>query len=418
MVKVLTIDLVAPLTGDPDLRYEAARALATHLGAGDLLLFVSDPQLGVPLPPVGFPQTLHGGRSWRAFVQACLKNGAAEGELFYPTALDRRVARGWSAPDQTVLVLLDGNIHDERVTEVRRLLPIIGALFRRERVAFSAAGQAQVARESAAHAKELADALDDVRAELQAALAVQQQQITELKKAEDELANANAALERFAHTAAHDLQEPLRTINSYAQLLSRHFRAELKGDGPTFIDFITDGAQRMHALVRSLLSYAEASSIPIVLEPVNVEVILRSTEANLRAALDQTGATLTHDALPIILGNPIQLGQLFQNILSNALKYRSQATPRIHVSALLQGKEAVISISDNGMGISAEHHETIFVSFNRLHGREYSGTGLGLATCQRIIERHGGRIWVKSEVGKGSTFCFTLPLADVAGRQD
>ncbi len=417
MVEVLTIELVTALTGAPEVRHEAARALAMHLGAADLLFFVSDPELGAPLPPLGFRQTLHGGRFWRAFVQACLNNGAAQGELFYPTALDRRTAHGWSAPDQTVLVLLDGNPNDERVAEVRCLLPLMGALFRRERLAFSAAGQAQVARQSAAHAKDLADALDTVRAELQAALAAQQQEITERKRAEEELANSNVALQRFAHTAAHDLQEPLRTITSYAQLLSRRFKTELTGDGPTFINFITDGTQRMQALIRALLSYAEASSTPIVLEPVDMEVILRSAEANLRAALDTTGATLTHDALPTIQGDPTQLVQLFQNVLSNALKYRSQEPPRIHVSAQVQGKEAVISITDNGMGIGPEHHETIFVSFKRLHGREYSGTGLGLASCQRIVERHGGRIWVKSEVGKGSTFYFTLALADVASRQ-
>ncbi len=414
MGESLTIELVTPLTGDPELRSEAVRVLAAHLGAADLLFFVSDPELGAPLPPLGFPQTLHGGRFWRAFVQACLSNGDAQGELFYPTALDRRTARGWSSPDQTVLVLLDGNPNAERVAEVRSPLPLIGALFRRERLAFSAAGQAQVARQSAAHAKELAAALDTIRAELQAALADQQQQITDRKKAEAELANANAALERFAYTAAHDLQEPLRTITSYVQLLSRQFKAELTGDGPTFINFIIDGTQRMQALIRALLNYAEASSTPIVLEPVDIEITLRSAEANLRAAVEQTAATVTHDPLPTIQGDSTQLGQLFQNILSNALKYRSREPPRIHISAQLQGKEAVISITDNGMGISPEHHEPIFVSFKRLHGRAYSGTGLGLASCQRIVERHGGRIWVKSEVGVGSTFYFTLPLANVA----
>ena len=411
MAELPTIELVTPLTGPPELRSEAARLLAQYLGGADLLLFVADPELGVPLPPLGFPQTLHGGRFWRAFIQTCLRTGAAEAELRYPTALDRRTARGWSASDKTVLVLFDGAPDDKRVAEVRSLLPLIGEVYRNEWLAFSAAGQAQVARESAAHAKGLADALDHVRAELQTALAIQQEQIAERKRAEAELAKANAALERFAHTAAHDLQEPLRTVRTYAQLLSRRFEAELTGDGHTFIDFITKGAERMEALIRALLRYAEASSAPIVFEPVDTAETLRSAEANLRITLDDSGATLTHGELPMVLGDPTQLVQLFQNILGNAVKYRSQEAPRIQVSAQLKGKDAVFSIIDNGIGISREYHQKIFISFQRLHGKEYSGTGLGLASCQRIVDRHGGRIWVESEIGKGSTFYFTLPLS-------
>ncbi|HUQ93530.1 MAG TPA: ATP-binding protein [Bryobacteraceae bacterium] len=411
VLELRTIELLTLLTGDPEIRPEAARSLAEHLGAAHLLFFVSDPELGAPLPPLGFPQTLHGGRCWRAFVQACLRNGTAQGELFHPTALDRRTARGWSAPDQTVLVLLDGEPHHERVAQVQCLLPFLGAVFRRERLSFAATGQAQVARVSAAQAKELATALDSVRAELQLALDVQHQQIIERKKAEAELAKANAALERFAHTAAHDLQEPLRTVTTYAQLLSRQFKASLTGDGLTFINFITDGAQRMHALIRALLNYAEASSTPIVMEPVDIEVCLRSAAANLKVALDEAGATLTNDALPAVQGDATQLVQLFQNLLSNAIKYRSPAAPCIHISAQSEENIATFSIRDNGIGISSEHHENIFVSFTRLHGNEYPGTGLGLASCRRIVERHGGRIWVQSGVAQGSTFYFTLALA-------
>lgn len=413
MAELQTIELVAPLAGPSEVRSEAARLLAQYLGASELLLFVTDPEFGTPLPPLGFPQTLQGGRFWRAFIETCLRSGTAQTELCYPTASDRRTVRGWSSADQTVLVLFDGTPDRTRVAEVCSLLPLIGAGYRSERLAFSAAGQAQVARESAAQAKELADALDHVRAELQTALAIQQQQIAERKRAEEELANSNSALEHFAHTAAHDLQEPLRTIRSYAQLLSRQFQAQLTGDGATFIGFITNGAERMEALIRALLRYAEASSAPIVLEPVYTAEVLSSAESNLRLTFDEAEATLTYGELPMVLGDPTQLVQLFQNILGNALKYRSQEAPRIQVSAQMKGKDALFSISDNGIGISREYHQTIFVSFQRLHGKEYSGTGLGLASCQRIVERHGGRIWVESEVGKGSTFHFTLPLPPI-----
>ena len=365
MADSATIELVTPLAGPPELRTEAARALAQYLGGTELLFFVNDPELGVSLPPLGFPQTLQGGRFWRVFIQTCIGTGTVESELGYPTALDRRTARGWSAADGTVLVLLDGTADDGRVAEVRSLLPLLGEVYRNERLAFSAAGEAQVARESAAHAKELADALDNVRAELQSALAIQQEQIAERKRAEEELAKSNAALERFAHTAAHDLQEPLRTIRTYAQLLSRRFEAALTGDGPAFIEFITKGAERMDALIRALLRYAEASSAPIVFEPVDTAEALHSAEANLRTSFDDSGAILSHGELPMVLGDPTQLVQLFQNILGNAIKYRSQEAPRIQVSAQLKGKDALFSIMDNGIGISREYYQKIFVSFQR-----------------------------------------------------
>ena len=235
-----------------------------------------------------------------------------------------------------------------------------------------------------------------------------------LRESQAELASSNAALEVFAHTAAHDLQEPLRTIRSYLQLLGREFKAESSGDGLTFINLIADAAQRMQDLIHALLLYADASSAPIAFRAVDVKEIIRSAEANLRATLDETGATLTYDEVPNVLGDPTQLVQLFENLFSNALKYRSPEAPRIHVSAVVGTQEAVVAVSDEGMGISREYHEKIFVSFQRLHGREYPGTGLGLASCQRILERHGGRIWVDSEIGKGSTFYFTLKLAEVA----
>ncbi len=168
-----TIELATALAGDPGARGEAARRMAAFLGVPDLLLFVKEPEIGAPLPPLGFPQTLPGGRFWRSFVQTCIDCGAAEGELFYPALSDRRTARGWSAPDETVLVLLDGNPLHDRIAEVLPLLPLLGAVFRRERLAFAAAGKTQIAIDSAEQARDLADALDSLRADLQTALAVQ-----------------------------------------------------------------------------------------------------------------------------------------------------------------------------------------------------------------------------------------------------
>jgi signal transduction histidine kinase len=405
-----TIELVTSLAGHPEVRAEAAGHLAAHLGAADLLLFVQDPELGVPLPPLGFCQTLPGGRFWREFVQTCIGSGTAESDLSYPTSSDRRIARGWSSSGDTVLVLLDGDPQPERVSEVIRLLPLLSALFRQERLAFISSGHAQIARQNAAQAKELADSLDSLRSELQSALASQRQQIKERQRAETELARSNAALQQFAHMAAHDLQEPLRTVSSYAQLLSRRHRAELTGDGQIFITFITEGTRRMQELISGLLGYAQVTESPFTLEPVESEAILTSAEADLQAAFAEAGATLTRDTpLPVIKGDATQLVQLFENLLSNALKYRSDAKPRIHVRAQMQKDDVLFSVSDNGIGIDPKYHETIFGLFKRLHGKEYPGTGLGLASCQRIVERHGGRIWVDSQVGVGSTFRFTVP---------
>ncbi len=408
MPPALTIDLANALAGEVRDRGEAARRLAAHLGVPDLLVFIKEPGVDAHLPPLGFSQTLPGGRFWRSFVQTCIDNGAAEGELFYPTLSDRRTARGWAAPDETVLILLDGDPRPGAVAEVLPLLPLLGAVFRRERLAFTAAGQTQVAVDSAAQATELASALDSVRAELQAALAAKEQHIAERQKVEAELARSNEALRQFAHTAAHDMQEPLRTVANYAGLLSLRYRAELSGDGQEFIDFITSGARRMHQLIRALLSYAQASADPVLEELVDSEAILKSAQTNLLAAIEETAAIITHDELPPVHCDPTQLLQLFQNLLGNALKYRSEQPPRIHVTARVQGREVLFSIGDNGIGIAPQYHESIFALFKRLHGEEYEGAGLGLASCKRIVERHGGRIWVDSQPGLGSTFHFTL----------
>ncbi len=197
-------------------------------------------------------------------------------------------------------------------------------------------------------------------------------------------------------------------MSNYAQLLGQRYGTELGADGREFIGFITSGARRMHHLIGALLGYAQASADPVLEELVDTEAVLKSAQANLLAAIEETRATITHDGLPPVQGDPTQLLQLLQNLLGNALKYRSEQPPRVHVSARVQGSEVLFSIADNGIGIDPQYHESIFALFKRLHGEEYAGTGLGLASCRRIVERHGGRIWVDSQPGRGSTFHFTL----------
>lgn len=227
------------------------------------------------------------------------------------------------------------------------------------------------------------------------------------------LAHSNEELEQFAYIASHDLQEPLRMVASYVQILERRYKGRLDENADQFIAYAVDGARRMQGLIRDLLEYSRVTTRGKPLRPTAMEDVLEMTLRNLQAAIDEGPAEVTHDPLPSVIGDSIQLGQLLQNLIGNAIKYRGDTAPRVHVSAQQDGDEWVFSVQDNGIGIDPVYAERIFVIFERLHTqKEYSGTGIGLAVCKRIVERHGGKIWVRSEVGGGATFFFSLPSAD------
>jgi len=235
----------------------------------------------------------------------------------------------------------------------------------------------------------------------------------ELERVGAELARSNADLEQFAYVASHDLQEPLRMVSGFVQLLADRYRGRLDADADEFIGYATEGAARMQRLIDDLLAYSRITTRqePLVLIPA--EQPLREALAGLEPAIALCHAVVTHDLLPRVRANPAQLSRVFVNLLGNALKFQRGENPRVHVGVRREGSEWVFSVSDSGIGIEPQYFERIFVMFQRLHGRtEYPGTGMGLAIVKRIIERHHGRIWVESEPGRGSTFNFTLQVAE------
>jgi len=237
-----------------------------------------------------------------------------------------------------------------------------------------------------------------------------------LRDAHEELKRSNAELEQFAYVASHDLQEPLRMVSSYTQLLLRRFGERFDGDSREFMGYIVDGAARMKQLIEDLLAYSRVGTRGKEFRVVEVEESVRRAVSNLRAAIEEAGAAVTWDALPKVLADDTQITQLFQNLIGNALKFRSASVPRIHIFVARRDTDWHFMVRDNGIGIEPQYFERIFMVFQRLHNKaDYPGTGIGLAICKKVVERHGGEIWVESRPDEGSAFHFNLPI--VAGER-
>jgi chemotaxis family two-component system sensor kinase Cph1 len=237
--------------------------------------------------------------------------------------------------------------------------------------------------------------------------------ITERKKVE-ELLRSNSELQQFANIASHDLQEPLRMVSSYVQLLSARYGDRLDEDARDYIAFAVDGAKRMHQLINALLEYSRVQGRPNPFERVDLNQVFDQVVLDLAMRIQETGAKITHGPLPEVKADTAQMAQLLQNLFVNAMKFRKKdINPVIHLSAAEEKGEWVFTCQDNGIGIDPKYAERIFMIFQRLHHREeYEGTGMGLAICKRIVERHGGRIWVESKPGEGASFRFTFPMTN------
>ena len=236
---------------------------------------------------------------------------------------------------------------------------------------------------------------------------------TARKQLQDSLSESNAALEQFAYVASHDLQEPLRTMSNYAQLLTKKYKGKFDDDADRSFGFIVDASQRMSTLIQDLLEYARAATEEERPTSVSLDEDLEAALTHLTQAVEESGASITHDPMPTIEVDRGQMVRLFQNLIGNALKYRKpDEAPKIHINAEQTNREWLITIQDNGIGFDPQYASSIFAPFKRLHqAGDYPGTGVGLAICRRIVEAHGGRIWAESRAGEGAAFSFTLPLA-------
>ena len=233
----------------------------------------------------------------------------------------------------------------------------------------------------------------------------------ENRRTQEELARSNRDLEQFAYVASHDLQEPLRMVATYTQLLAERYQGKLDENADKYIHYAVEGALRMQTLVKDLLAFSRVGRKQETLRETDCNLVVRNVIANLQSLIQESGARIDYEALPVLVADPSELLQLFQNLIGNAIKFRGAEPPEICITARKEKKEWLVSIKDNGIGIEPQHVEDVFVIFKRLHTREeYPGSGIGLAICKKIVEHNQGHIWVESQPGMGSTFQFTWPL--------
>lgn len=320
----------------------------------------------------------------------------------------------------TLNILEDFNVEKLRLEETQRaVLNILedfnaekSNLERTQTAAFNILEDFSADRERLENTqKALLNILDDLNQSNEALKKAHDVLELRVKERTAELARSNAELEQFAYIASHDLQEPLRMVSSYVQLIERRYKGRLDQDADEFINFASEGAIRMQRMINDLLAYSRVGTRGKSFSAVNLETVLAHALENLQLVIKETDARVTHDLLPQVYGDGGQLIQVFQNLIDNAIKFRREPIICVHISAQIDGSDCVCAVQDNGEGIAPEYLNRLFVLFQRLHTRkEHPGTGLGLAICKRIVERHRGKIWVESRPGEGSTFYFSVPI--------
>ena len=414
-------------------RIASTLARASLSTRGDVYLVDERGRVIVYRDPAGVPSLTD--FSGRAPVTAVLASGGARGGLRYSLEGEERLAGyaqipelGWGVVVERPLAAAVAAANSARELAFAVHLVLVGAAIL---IGITAAGLLTgpleaLAREATrlgkgdpavslpesgvAEVANLAAAFKEMRTRLAARTAERERAEAALQGHARDLARSNAELEEFAYVASHDLQEPLRMIKSYLQLLEKRHGRKLEGDAHQFLAYAVDGATRMQQLIHDLLAYSRVGTAKAEFAPTDCRGAVQGVLGDLKMTIEESGGVVTHDHLPTVMGDASQIRQLFQNLIANAIKFQNSAPPHVHVSAERCGGEWVFSVRDNGIGIAPEYAERIFVIFQRLHTRsEYPGTGIGLAICKRIVERHGGRIWVESQPGQGATFRFTIP---------
>lgn len=316
-----------------------------------------------------------------------------------------------AAQDRVELIVLDVNLPDISGFEVCRRLkldPITAAIPVLHLSATSTRPEQQVTGLESGADSYLTEPVDP------AVLVATIKALLRARTAEEGLRRSNEELRHFAYMVAHELNEPLRNVATYVQLLARRYEGKLDAEADEFISFSVAGVKRIQAFIQDVLSFSQAASPDAKYSMVSCETALHTALFGLQTAIEQAGAVVTSDPLPTVMGNDLRLSVVFKNLIGNALKYRGSEPPRIHIGVTRLGDAWQFTVQDNGIGIDQKYWDSIFAMFKRLHGEEYTGTGIGLALCKKIIENHGGQIWVHSEPGRGSTFYFTLPIARAA----
>lgn len=412
---------------DPLGRRAAADALAQQVGAEALLVFLWDEQVNAFVPAPGFKSTNAGGKVWREFFTRCEGGAFVRDEL--PFERHGKPVPVTALCDRGSIFAFIGHPSEDALSPLQTAIPLLGQLFHHEKNELEWAARARLANESALKAQQLSDALGAARAALEQALressaisrehaeqaAALRESEAQLRVLMKKLESSNRELQQFAYVAAHDLQEPLRTISSFCGLLEKRNAAQLDESGKTYLDFILKSSARALQLIQDLLALSRIGNSEMELHPVELQAAVDAACAALSASISEAGASVQTMPLPRVHGDLSQLSQLFGNLIGNAIKFRREAPPLIQISASEQPKAWKISVTDNGIGIRPEYYQRVFTIFQRLHTQNaYPGTGIGLAICKKIVERHGGDIGIQSEPNEGSTFFFTLPKRDVA----